>query len=203
MLRNFSATLVFAIGLSSGEGMVVAGGVAAAAVEFQLSLDVAQHAARAEPEQLRGRASLSPSSSFMSVSQSSDWRAVRRPPAGLNPTAMPVRSWYSRIARVITRPTGSVALTGSLPVEVLMKSAPAIMATRLARATLRSVPRSPVPEDHLAVRRSTGLLEGCDLLVKTMPVSSEHVRAGDDDVDLIRARIRPSAVPLRGAPAMR
>ena len=40
--------------------------------------------------------------------------------------------------------TGKVALTGSLPVEVLMKSAPAIMQTRDARATLRSVPNSPV-----------------------------------------------------------
>src|SRR5208337_4589558 len=52
---------------------------------------------------------------------------------------------YSRMARVITRPTGKVALVGSLPVEVLMKSAPAIMATTLARPTLRSVSRSPVP----------------------------------------------------------
>ena len=40
--------------------------------------------------------------------------------------------------------TGSVAFTVSLPVEVLIKSAPAIMATQLARATLRSVIRSPV-----------------------------------------------------------
>ena len=49
-----------------------------------------------------------------------------------------------RIARIITRLTGSVAFTVSFPVEVLMKSAPAIMQTRLARATLRSVPSSPV-----------------------------------------------------------
>jgi len=32
-----------------------------------------------------------------------------------------------------TNPTGNVALVGSFPVEVLMKSAPAIMATKLAR----------------------------------------------------------------------
>jgi hypothetical protein len=43
-----------------------------------------------------------------------------------------------------TMPTGNVALTFSLPVDVLMKSAPAIMHTRLARATLRSVASSPV-----------------------------------------------------------
>ena len=67
------------------------------------------------------------------------------PPAGLKPAAIPVRSAYSRMARTITRPTGSVAFTASFPVDVLMKSAPAIMATRLARATLRRVRRSPVP----------------------------------------------------------
>ena len=44
----------------------------------------------------------------------------------------------------MTRETGRVAFTFSLPVEVLMKSAPAIIATRLARATLRRVPSSPV-----------------------------------------------------------
>ena len=48
------------------------------------------------------------------------------------------------MARTMTRLTGSVAFVASLPVEVLMKSAPAIMQTRLARATLVSVPSSPV-----------------------------------------------------------
>jgi len=79
------------------------------------------------------------------ASQSMDCFAVRMPPAGLNPTAIPVCCAYSRMARVITKPTGKVAFVGSLPVEVLMKSAPAIMATTLARPTLRSVSRSPVP----------------------------------------------------------
>src|SRR5437773_8275793 len=45
----------------------------------------------------------------------------------------------------MTTPTGRVAFTDSLPVDVLMKSAPAIMATWLARATFTSVARSPVP----------------------------------------------------------
>jgi len=84
---------------------------------------------------------LLPNSSFISDSHSTDCFAVRTPPAGLKPTAMPVSSAYSRIARVMTRPTGNVALTDSLPVEVLMKSAPAIIATRLAFATLRKVAR--------------------------------------------------------------
>src|SRR5437762_2893039 len=45
----------------------------------------------------------------------------------------------------MTTPTGKVAFTASLPVDVLMKSAPAIIATWLARATFASVARSPVP----------------------------------------------------------
>src|SRR5213078_2779413 len=45
----------------------------------------------------------------------------------------------------MTTPTGRVAFTVSLPVDVLMKSAPAIIATWLARATFTSVARSPVP----------------------------------------------------------
>ena len=49
------------------------------------------------------------------------------------------------MARTMVNPTGRVAFTDSLPVEVLMKSAPAIMATRLARATLVRVDSSPVP----------------------------------------------------------
>ena len=44
----------------------------------------------------------------------------------------------------MTRATGRVAFTPSLPVEVLMKSDPAIIAIMEARPTLRSVARSPV-----------------------------------------------------------
>ncbi len=46
--------------------------------------------------------------------------------------------------RIITSEIGRVALTLSLPVEVLMKSAPAIMQTIDALATLRIVASSPV-----------------------------------------------------------
>ena len=52
------------------------------------------------------------------------------PPAGLKPTLKPVTSWYSLMARHMTRPTARVALTPSFPVLVLMKSDPAIMQTR-------------------------------------------------------------------------
>ena len=77
---------------------------------------------------------------------------------------------YSRMARVMTKPTGSVALIASLPVEVLMKSAPAIMATMLARATLRSVTRSPVPritfmcaDPQAALKVATSSNSACQL----------------------------------------
>jgi hypothetical protein len=50
----------------------------------------------------------------------------------------------SRIASSITSVTGSVAAGATLPVEVLMKSAPAAMARTLARLTLSYVSSSPV-----------------------------------------------------------
>ncbi|MNN91629.1 hypothetical protein D3C81_2097660 [compost metagenome] len=46
--------------------------------------------------------------------------------------------------RTIVRATGMVAFTPSLPVEVLMKSAPAIMQTHEALATFSMVSKSPV-----------------------------------------------------------
>ena len=62
--------------------------------------------------------------------------AVRMPPAGFIPTWRPVERSKSRIASSITSVTGMVAAGVTLPVEVLMKSAPAAMARTLARRTL-------------------------------------------------------------------
>ena len=61
---------------------------------------------------------------------------VRMPPAGLTPTCRPVAARKSRTASSITRVTGRVAAPGTLPVEVLMKSAPASIASQEARRTL-------------------------------------------------------------------
>ncbi|CRZ50307.1 Uncharacterised protein [Vibrio cholerae] len=49
--------------------------------------------------------------------------AVRTPPAGLKPTVLATP--ISRITSSIMRAYSGVAFTGTLPVEVLMKSAPA------------------------------------------------------------------------------
>jgi hypothetical protein len=62
--------------------------------------------------------------------------AVRMPPAALTPTSRPVAARKSRTASSITSVTGGVAAGCTLPVEVLMKSAPASMASQLARRTL-------------------------------------------------------------------
>src|ERR1039458_78356 len=70
--------------------------------------------------------------------------AVRTPPATLTPTRRPVASAKSRTAASITSATGGVAAGDTLPVEVLMKSAPDSMASHDARATLSSVDSSPV-----------------------------------------------------------
>ena len=58
------------------------------------------------------------------------------PPAGFTPTVAPVRSCQSRTASSITRVTGRVAAGETLPVLVLMKSAPASIASQDARRTL-------------------------------------------------------------------
>src|SRR5437762_103549 len=87
----------------------------------------------------------------------------------------------------MTTPTGSVAFTASLPVDVLMKSAPAIMATWLARATFTRVARSPVPRitfmwaSPQACRKARTSSYG-------LPRSGQRVRARDHHVDLLRPR---------------
>src|SRR6266566_5431965 len=136
-----------------------------------------------------GRSQRSPSSSFIRISQSSACLAVRMPPAGLKPIVDPVRVSYSRIIRAITTPTGSTAFTDSLPVDVLMKSAPAIIATMLARATLVSVARSPVPRMAFMCTRPppARVAKRAHFGVQRRPVAGERVCAGDHDVDLLRA----------------
>ena len=114
-----------------------------------------------------------PNSSFINPSQSSDCFAVLIPPAGLYPTAIPVRSAYSRIARTITSDTGSVAFTASFPVDVLIKSAPAIIATQLALATFRKRQQIPRPQDRLHMRRPTRLLERRHLVIQRIPLTIE------------------------------
>jgi hypothetical protein len=72
--------------------------------------------------------------------------AVRMPPAGLTPTCRPCVWRKSRTASSMTMVTGSVAAGVTLAVEVLMKSAPASMASHDARRTLSSVTSSRVSQ---------------------------------------------------------
>ncbi len=65
------------------------------------------------------------------------------PPAGLTPTWRPPAARKSRTASSITSVFAGVALTATLPVEVLMKSAPASIASQEARRTLSYVASSP------------------------------------------------------------
>ena len=66
------------------------------------------------------------------------------PPAGLTPTICPVSSRQSRTASSMIIVTGIVAAGEILPVEVLMKSPPASIASHEARRTLSYVTSSPV-----------------------------------------------------------
>src|SRR5690606_41789237 len=67
---------------------------------------------------------------------------VRMPPAGLTPIGTPVSARKSRTASSMTIVTGSVAAGEILPVLVLMKSAPASIASQDARRTLSYVASS-------------------------------------------------------------
>ena len=58
------------------------------------------------------------------------------PPAGLTPTICPVAARQSRTASSMIMVTGRVAAGWVLPVEVLMKWPPAIIASHEARRTL-------------------------------------------------------------------
>src|ERR671919_439077 len=66
------------------------------------------------------------------------------PPATLTPTARPVWRWKSRAASIMHRAPACVALEAILPVEVLMKSAPAAMASIEALRTWSYDPSSPI-----------------------------------------------------------
>src|SRR5215211_6725048 len=98
--------------------------------------------------------------------------ALLIPPAGLKPTLYPWRSRYSRMARVITRLACKVALTVSLPVEVLMKSEPAQVTGG---------------KDGLHVRITTSFAELSEFIIKRLPVTGQNVIAGDNDIHLARA----------------
>ncbi len=86
----------------------------------------------------RNRSGVSQSAPSVSFSTHRYWIAffeVRMPPAVFMPTTRPVSSCTSRIASIMHSATGSVAAGLILPVDVLMKSAPAAMAISDARRT--------------------------------------------------------------------
>src|SRR5204863_534478 len=88
------------------------------------------------------------------------------PPAGFIPIIRPVSSYTSRIASSMQRVTGSVAAPGSLPVEVLMKSAPAGIArvgpNRLRRQRCH-LARGVLAFERRQIHHSHGQLEREDL----------------------------------------
>ena len=80
---------------------------------------------------MRNRSGVSHASPSVSATTTRYWIAcldLRTPPATLTPTRRPVWAWNSRAASIMQRATGRVAPVPILPVEVLMKSAPAAIA---------------------------------------------------------------------------
>ena len=89
------------------------------------------------------------------------------------------------MASSMTSVTGSVAAGVTLPVEVLMKSAPAAMARMLARRTLSNVSSSPVSRMTLRCAVAAGGLDGHDLVEHGRVVARQEGAAVDDHVDLV------------------
>src|SRR6516162_10311636 len=188
MLRNFSATLVFAIGLPSDEGVMVGRRIAPAAMEFQLPLDIAKDAAGTNPEQLRPK----PTVSELFLHQR---EPVKRLSGGADPAgrletyghagalailANRARHHYSHWERRVD----SLLAGGGLD-EIRARhhgddACPPHVAQR------RKITGT---QDDLAVRIAAGLLEGRDLVVEALPLPREHMCSGDHDIDLISARI--------------
>ena len=113
--------------------------------------------------------------------------AVRMPPAGFMPTTRPVRRWKSRIASSMTSVTGSVAAGVTLPVEVLMKSAPAAMARMLRAAHVVERLELARLEDDLEVGVAAGGLDRHDLVEHGRVVARQEGATVDDHVDLVGA----------------
>ena len=105
------------------------------------------------------------------------------------PTTRPVSSWTSRIASSITSATGSVAALGSLPVDVLMKSAPAAIASSDGAAHVVVGAELAGLEDHLEVRVAARLLHAHDLVVDLRVAAGEERAAVDHHVDLVGAEL--------------
>jgi hypothetical protein len=85
----------------------------------------------------------------------------------------------------MTSVTGRVAFTASFPVEVLMKSAPAIRQTQLAFATFRKVPKSPVPKIVFKWASPQASLNAATSSYRRRPISCQHMMAANDDVDFL------------------
>ena len=88
----------------------------------------------------------------------------------------------------MTSVTGRVAACGSFPVEVLMKSAPAAIASRSAADVVVRAELAHF-EDHLQVGVAAGLLDLHDLVVHLGVAAGEECAAVDHHVHLVGAHV--------------
>src|SRR6516164_4428359 len=188
MLRNFSATLVFAIGLPSGEGVMVGRGIAPAAVEFQLPLDIAEHAAGTDPEQLRP----TPTVSQLLLHQR---EPVKRLSGSADPAGRLETYGHAGALGILANRARHHDSHGERSVDSLLAGGglDEIRArhhgddTRPPHVAQRR--KITGTQDDLAVRLTARRLEGRDLVVEALPFPREHMCSGDHDIDLVSACI--------------
>ncbi len=112
--------------------------------------------------------------------------ALRTPPAGLKPTVFSTP--ISRITSIMMRALSGVAFTGTLPVEVLMKSAPALIEISDALRISASLQLTGF-DDHFQqhVSRRTGFLTGFHQLETDLPVAGDQRAVREDHVHFVSA----------------
>jgi len=92
--------------------------------------------------------------------------------------------------------TGKVAFVGSLPVEVLMKSAPAIMGHHASPRHIAQRQQIAGSENYFHVSGSASLLERRHFVVKCLPASAKTMAPRDNYINLMRARLDRRRISL-------
>ena len=154
---------------ASTHGMTILRRITSGRIVLQLPLDIAQQAAGAEAEQVRRAATTARVLLSSGPATRVDCLAVRMPPAGFEAHS------HSGLLGIFANGARhhqahwQRGVVGSLPVEVLMKSAPAIMATTAGARHVAQRRRSPVAKDDLHVSRAAGFFERRDFVVQRLP----------------------------------
>src|SRR5262249_32512973 len=177
---------------TSGHWMAVVGGITPAAMKGELTLDVREHAAGAEAEELR----LQPAPSQLLLHQH---EPVERLLRGANPTRWLESHGHARALEILADRARHDQSYRQCRIDAFLAGGGLDeIATGHHRnpARARHVTQGrkiACTEDDLAMRFPAGLLESGHFIIQSLPLAAEHVRACDDHIDLVCSRIDRAA----------